>query len=44
MADFDTISKTHARAHPMDFVNYCLDFDQDEVTFVQSHHARATYH
>ena len=35
MADFDTISKTHARAHPMDFVKYCLDFDQDKVTFVQ---------
>lgn len=35
MADFDTISKTHARAHPMDFVNHCLDFDQDDVTFVQ---------
>ena len=35
MADFDTISKTHARAYPMDFVNHCLDFDQDDVTFVQ---------
>ena len=35
MADFDTISKTHARAHPMDFVNHCLDFDRDKVTFVQ---------
>ena len=35
MADFDTISKTHARAHPMDFVNHCLNFEQDDVTFVQ---------
>ena len=35
MADFDTISKTHAREHPMDFVNHCLDFNQDDVTFVQ---------
>ena len=35
MADFDTISKTHARAYPMDFVNHCLDFDQDKLTFVQ---------
>ena len=35
MADFDTISKTHARAYPMDFVNHCLDFEQDDVTFVQ---------
>ena len=35
MADFDPISKTHAREHPMDFVNHCLDFDQDDVTFVQ---------
>ena len=35
MADFDTISKTHAKAYPMDFVNHCLDFDQDDVTFVQ---------
>ena len=35
MADFDTISKTHARAYPMDFINHCLDFDQDDVTFVQ---------
>ena len=35
MADFDTISKTHAKADPMDFVNHCLDFDQDDVTFVQ---------
>ena len=35
MADFDTISKTHARAYPMDFVNHCLGFDQDHVTFVQ---------
>ena len=35
MADFDTISKTHARAYPMDFVNHCLDFNQDDVTFVQ---------
>ena len=35
MADFDTISKTHARAYPMDFVNYCLDFEKDDVTFVQ---------
>ena len=35
MADFDTISKTHARAYPMDFINHCLDFDQAEVTFVE---------
>lgn len=35
MADFDTISKTHARAYPMDFVNHCLDFEQGDVTFVQ---------
>ena len=36
MTDFDTISKTHARAHPMDFVNHCLDFEeQDDVIFVK---------
>ena len=35
MVDFDTISKTHARAYPIDFINHCLDFDQDDVTFVQ---------
>ena len=35
MAIFDTVSKTQAQTHPMDFVNYCLDFEQDDVTFVE---------
>ena len=36
MTDFDTISKTQARAYPMDFVNHCLDFEEhDDVTFVR---------
>ena len=35
MAIFDTITKTQAQIHPMDFVNYCLNFEQDDVTFVE---------
>lgn len=34
MAIFDTVTKTQAQTHPMDFVNYCLNFEQDDVTFV----------
>ncbi len=35
MAIFDTVTKTQAQTHPMDFVNYCLNFEQDDVTFVE---------
>ena len=35
MAIFDTVSKTHAQTHPMDFVNHCLNFEQDEATFLE---------
>ena len=35
MAIFDTVTKTQAHTHPMDFVNYCLNFEQDDVTFVK---------
>ncbi len=35
MAIFDTVSKTQAQTHPMDFVNYCLNFAQGGVTFVE---------
>lgn len=35
MAIFDTITKTQVQTHPMDFVNYCLDFEQNDVTFVE---------
>ena len=35
MAIFDTVSKTQAQTHPMDFVNYCLNFAQGDVTFVE---------
>ena len=35
MAIFDTVTKTQAQTHPMDFVNYCLNFGQDDVTFVE---------
>ena len=35
MAIFDTITKTQAQTHPMDFVKYCLNFEQDDVTFVE---------
>ncbi len=34
MAIFDTLTKTQAQTHPMDFVNYCLNFEGDDVTFV----------
>ncbi len=34
MANFDTISKTQARTHPMDFVNLCFKFEQQDVTFL----------
>ena len=35
MAIFDTVTKTQVQTHPMDFVNYCLNFEQDHVTFVE---------
>lgn len=35
MAIFDTVTKTQAQTQPMDFVNYCLNFEQDDVTFVE---------
>ena len=35
MAIFDTVTKTQAQTHPMDFVNHCLNFEQDDVTFVE---------
>ena len=35
MAIFDTVTKTQTHTHPMDFVNYCLNFEQDDVTFVK---------
>lgn len=35
MAIFDTVTKEQARTHPMDFVNVCLEFKQDEATFVE---------
>jgi hypothetical protein len=35
MAIFDTITKSQVQTHPMDFVNYCLDFEQNDVTFVE---------
>ena len=35
MAIFDTLTKTQAQTHPMDFVNHCLNFEQDEVTFMK---------
>ena len=35
MAIFDTVTKTQAQTHPMDFVNYCLNFEQDDATFVE---------
>ena len=34
MADYDTISKTQARAHPMDFVYNYVDFGGSEVIYV----------
>lgn len=35
MAIFDTITKTQAQTHPMDFVNYCLDVDASDVDFIE---------
>ena len=35
MANFDTITKTQARTHPMDFVNLCFKFEQQDVTFLE---------
>ena len=35
MAIFDTVTKEQARTHPMDFVNLCLEFGQDDATFVE---------
>ncbi len=35
MAIFDTITKSQVQTHPMDFVNYCLGFEQNNVTFVE---------
>lgn len=35
MANFDTITKTQARAHPMDFVNLCFKFEQRDVDFLE---------
>ena len=35
MANLDTITKTQARAHPMDFVNLCFKFEQTDVTFLE---------
>lgn len=35
MAIFDTVSKTQAQTHPMDFVNHCLNFERGDVTFVE---------
>ena len=35
MAIFDTVTKEQARTHPMDFVNLCLEFGQNDATFVE---------
>ena len=35
MAVFDTVSKTQAQTHPMDFVNHCLNFEGGDVTFIK---------
>lgn len=35
MANFDTITKTQARTHPMDFVNLCFKFEQRDVAFLE---------
>ncbi len=35
MANFDTITKTQARTHPMDFVNLCFKFRQQDVAFLE---------
>lgn len=35
MANFDTITKTQARTHPMDFVNLCFKFEQQDVDLVE---------
>ena len=35
MAIFDTITKTQAQTHPMDFVNYCLDVDSSDIAFIE---------
>ena len=35
MAIFDTVSKTQAQTHPMDFVNHCLNFARGNATFVE---------
>lgn len=35
MANVDTITKTHARTHPMDFVNLCFKSEQQNVTILE---------
>lgn len=35
MAIFDTITKKQIQTHPMDFVNYCLGFEQHDIVFVE---------
>ena len=35
MAIFDTVTKTQAQTHPMDFVHHYLGFEPNDVTFVE---------
>lgn len=35
MAIFDTITKSQVQSHPMDFVNYCLGIEPNDVDFVE---------
>ena len=35
MANFDTITKRQAQIYPMDFVNLCFKFKQQDVEFVE---------
>ncbi len=35
MAIFDTVTKTQVQTHPMDFVNYCLGSERNDVVFIE---------